>query len=425
MRPTTLWQAHLNGLFWGLGNGLVSTTLVTYLARELGAEGIAIGLIVASPNLAGGLRLFAPAILRWIGSRKWFAVAAFLLSCLLLLALPIVCEPKSAIDERLKLFWLVTLWGGWHFAMFLGVIALWSWLGDVAASATRGSFIGLRTSLMAVGQIVGILAAAGFAKWYPLWDPSIGRWETLAGPALAGAWCMILAIVPLIWMPEPPLISKPNDTTRQLLAAITDDRFRPLLGFWCYAGLANGVTQAAQAFFPIVVLKLPVEKTLFLIALMHIGQIIVAPLIGYWADRGNSRAIMIGSQVIVSIALLFFPLATREHPLWLTGAYLCWIAYAGLNVCLPHLMLKLSPGENSPPYISLYFALGGLVTAASSVLFGVLFDQLPRTSPVPLGPVSVDRFHLAFIVGTIMRLSAIGWLFYLPRDAGASAKLRV
>ncbi|WP_425616089.1 MFS transporter [Anatilimnocola sp. NA78] len=414
MRPTTLWQAHLNGLLWGLGNGLVSTTLVTYLARELGAEGTALGLILAAPNLAGTLRLSTPRILRFVGSRKWFSVAAFLLSCLLLLALPIVCRPDASEHDRWKLAWLVNLWGGWHLAMFVGAIALWSWLGDVAPSATRGTFIGLRNSLLAIGNIAGILAAAAFAHYYPLWNVAAGKWEALSFPAFAGAWCMIVAIVPLIWMPEPPLVLPPRSSRRELWDVLTDLRFRPLLGFWCYAGLANGVTQAAQAFFPIVVLKLPVSEVLQLVALMHLGQILISPLIGYFADRGLSRSIMIVSQIIVSVSLLFFTLATREHPFWFGGAYVCWIAYAGLNVCLPHLMLKLSPGENSPPHISAYFALGGLVTALSAVLFGLLFDQRPRQEPVDLGYLSVDRFHLFFVIGTLARLSAVVWLWFLP-----------
>ena len=37
-----MWLANANALVWAIGNGLVSTLLVTYLALELGAKGIAI-----------------------------------------------------------------------------------------------------------------------------------------------------------------------------------------------------------------------------------------------------------------------------------------------------------------------------------------------------------------------------------------------
>jgi MFS family permease len=424
MRPTTLWQAHANALLWGLGNGLVSTTLVTYLARELGAEGLAIGLIVAIPNLAGSLRLGTPWILALVGSRKWFSLAAFLLSGLLLLALPIACRPADESGAYGRLALLVILWGGWHLAMFLGVVALWSWLGDAAESKTRGTFIGIRTSLLTVGQIGGILAAAAFAYEYPQWNPAASRWDTLAWPALAGAALMIAAIAPLLWLRDIPYIHQGQHPGRQLLNSLSDPRFRPLLGFWCYAGLANGVTQAAQGLYPLVVLKLPVEKFLLLQAIMFTGQILVAPALGWLADRGRAKTIMIVSQILVSLALLFYPLASREQPLWLAGAYVLWIAWAGLNVCLPHLMLKLSPGENSPPYISMYFALGGLVTGLSSVICGALFDELPKSGPL-LSPLPFDRFAWTFLLGTFLRLSSIAWLRRLPRDSSSSATVMV
>jgi len=134
----------------------------------------------------------------------------------------------------------------------------------------------------------------------------------------------------------------------------------------------------------------------------------------------GSRRLMIGSQILVSAALLFYVPAMREAPYSIVGAWILWIAYAGLNVCLPHTMLRLSPGENSPPYIATYFALGGLATAISSVVFGAAFDALPRDWHVTIGSARIDRFQLFFLGGFALRLSAIGWLWFLPDGPRAS-----
>lgn len=429
--PAILWQAHLNAFVWGLGNGLVSTTLASYLARQLGAEGLVFGLIFASQNIGGGLRLFTPWILQWVGSRKWFAVAAFTLSCLLLIALPAICVPGHEADRSFKLQAFVALWGGWHLAMFVGMIALWSWMSDLVQSKIRGRFIGIRQSWLMAGQIAGIMLAAAFSAWLLSWDPN-NKWQSYAWPAVAGGWCMLVAVLPLVWMPDVKLVTPQRDHARQLWGAVIDPRFRPLLGFWCYAGLVNGVSQAVQGLFPIVVLKLPLSTTLSMLAAMHLGQILVSPALGYLADRGHSRNIMIGSQVLVSIALFLFPLTNSaatpgQHSfavgMWL--AYGLWIAYAGLNVCLPHLMLKLSPGENSPPYISTYFALSGLAVACSSVLCGYWFDQIPRNFQLDVGALSLDRFELFLYLGGLLRLSSVVWLCWLPREAPADAKIEV
>ena len=75
-RKLAIW----NGAVWAIGNGLASTTLVIYLAKELHAErlGLGISLIVAAPQIAGLLRLGAPALIGRLGDRKRFCIATFL-----------------------------------------------------------------------------------------------------------------------------------------------------------------------------------------------------------------------------------------------------------------------------------------------------------------------------------------------------------
>jgi len=68
---------------------------------------------------------------------------------------------------------------------------------------------------------------------------------------------------------------------------------------------------------------------------MRIGQWGVSPWIGRLADRLGNRPVMIVSQLLVAAGLLFFALATPQHWAWLIGAWVLWVAYAGLNVCLP------------------------------------------------------------------------------------------
>ncbi|WP_254513319.1 MFS transporter [Anatilimnocola floriformis] len=426
------WQAHCNAFLWGLGNGLVSTTLASYLARQLGAAGLIFAIIFASQNIAGGLRLFTPWILQWSGSRKWFSIGTFVVSCLLLLILPEICEPGAKEQNAWKLWAFVGLWGGWHLAMFAGAIALWSWIGDLVPSRRRGKFIGVRQAWLMIGQILGLVAAGVFAYKYPEWNPQLSpaevRWDALSWPALAGAIAMLLAVLPLLVMPDIPFRALKQNHARELLNAVVDRRFLPLLTFWCYAGLVNGVSQAVQGLYPLIVLKLPPSTTLAMVALMHLGQILISPLIGYFADRGYSRSIMIVSQIFVSVALFFFPLvltnlAGKQFPLGMWLAYGFWIAYAGLNVCLPHLMLKLSPGENSPPYISLYFSLSGLAVALSSILCGLWFDSLAKDYALNLAGWSLDRFEIFFYAGGLLRLTSVVWLCLLPRGAGTSVKI--
>ena len=55
--------ASANAALWAIGNGLVSTLLVIYLASDLGASGLSLSLILTAPRFAGLLRLGVPALM--------------------------------------------------------------------------------------------------------------------------------------------------------------------------------------------------------------------------------------------------------------------------------------------------------------------------------------------------------------------------
>ena len=108
------------------------------------------------------------------------------------------------------------------------------------------------------------------------------------------------------------------------------------------------------------------------------------PWVGGLADRLGNRPVMMVSQLLVAVGLLFFAAATPEHWAWFVGAWVLWIAYAGLNVCLPNLLLKLSPERSNTPYIAAFYAVTGLCYAASTIVGGALVDQCGKWA-FPLG----------------------------------------
>jgi len=103
--------AFWNGALWAIGNGLASTTLIIYLARELHAErfGLGIGLIAAAPQIVGILRWGTPGLVRRLGNLKTFCVVTFLLSAGLLLMLPWLCAPGRLASPQESLTVLILL----------------------------------------------------------------------------------------------------------------------------------------------------------------------------------------------------------------------------------------------------------------------------------------------------------------------------
>jgi MFS family permease len=95
-----------------------------------------------------------------------------------------------------------------------------------------------------------------------------------------------------------------------------------------------------------------------------------------------------------------------------------WIAYAGLNIGLPNLMLKLASGQSSgatgclsasasnTPYIAAYFTVTGLCYAANTILGGWLFDRYGNSTFIFLGG-SLDYNQWIFLIGWAARCLGI------------------
>ena len=99
----------------------------------------------------------------------------------------------------------------------------------------------------------------------------------------------------------------------------------------------------------------------------------------------------------------FRPRRRLTRPALVAAAWVAWIAYAGLNVCLPNLMLKLSPEKSNTPYIATYFSVSGLMMAAGTILGGTLFDRFGDWRFVLPGNLVLDYYHYSFFFGWLTR----------------------
>jgi hypothetical protein len=191
-----------NGACWGLGNGLVSSSLIVYLAGEYGAAGLAVSLILAAPRLVGVLRLGAPLLIQAMGDRQKFCVRMFLAAALVLLSLPVLSAPGLWPTPGFSLAALICLWTLYHLLEFLGLVALWSWIGTVVPDRIRGRFIGRRGGLLNALQVVGMAAGAGGAWWWRQHCEQLGQtdaiWRGYAACVLTGAALFCLAVWPLV-----------------------------------------------------------------------------------------------------------------------------------------------------------------------------------------------------------------------------------
>lgn len=402
--------ANANAAVWAVGNGLISTLLVIYLASDLGASGLAISLILAAPRFAGLLRLGAPALMARVRARKLVCTLAYLLSSVILCAVPAVAVFEKRIDPQVAIAIFVAGWCLYHVTEYVGTVALWSWLGDLTPPDARGRLLGKRESWLTIGRLVGLILSASLAALWRVLLPQAPRSEPLALSAGIGAGMMVVAIVPLLFMPgltnSPSAV--PRAPWRSIGRALTDPAYARLLLFYFWFSVANGITATAQQQLLISVLKIHFSVRQVLEGTMRVGQSALAAWAGRLVDRVGSRPVMVVSQLIVSTGLLFFLLATPERPWVIGGAFLVWSAYAGLNVGLDSIKLKLAPADNNAPFVAIYYATGDLANGIATVIGGMIYDYLVATKSI-----HATFYAQIFLIGFVGRLLAVPLLVRL------------
>jgi MFS family permease len=400
-----------NGAIWAVGNGLISTMLVVYLAMELETGGLALGVsfLLAAPNLIGVLRLTAPAMIGRLADRKRFCIGAFVAAALVLLAVPWVAVPGLLPSDKVALVALVMLWCVYHLLQYLATVALWSWLADLVPPAIRGRFLGRRERWMVAGQAGAMLAAALFAWGWKGILPDLPPWLGHAIPAVLGAGFMLAAVVPLVKIPQATVgrVARSGATLASVLTPFRDGQFWRLVFFGCWLSFFNGVTQSAQYTYPGQVLGVALSTMLVLRTMTRIGEFTISPSMGRLADRWGNRPVIFVSLLVAAQGPLFYFLATPEDWWWLAAAWLAWIAYAGVNVALPNLMLALSPRQSNGPYIAMYYAVTGLCYAASTIVGGVLADRCHEMTLSLGGGRELDYYSAIFLFGWITRMLGV------------------
>jgi MFS family permease len=416
IRRRALNLACVNAGFWATGNGLTSTGLVVYLARELGAKGIEISLILAIAPLLGVLRMVTPALAPLVGDRRRFCLLAYSASFSLLIALPLLSAPGVLPTRDASMAALIALWTVYHLLEYLGTVSLWSWLGDLCPRQVRGRFIGQRERWLVVGRIAGMLGAGLFAYWWRETFPRDVLWIGYAIPSAAGAVMMLVSLVPISLMPNVESRVQKNSMGifRRTFAPLVDRRFQRLLLFGCWFSFFNGVTQTPQNIYHIDA-GIPLLLLLGYRCGMRLGQSGIAPTVGRLVDRLGNRPVMIVSQLIVATGPLFYVAASCfGSPGWIALAFVVWIAYAGLNVALPNIMLKLSPGQDYTPYTALFFGVTGVFFGLSTIVGGILWDVIHKSQQSwQVFGISFGLLEALFVFGWLMRSLAVVWLLWI------------
>jgi MFS family permease len=405
----------VNGALWSIGNGLTTGSLVSYLARDLGAQGLALSLILAAPSFAGVLRLVAPAVIYRVGTARRACLGVSLASYLLIVGLPAIAVLAPVISRGVAVAAMIGLLFVHQLLEYVGTVALWAWWGDLVPLAIRGRYFGRRQMIQLAVSIPTLLASGYFADyWREQFKLQPDRLLlAYAIPTAAGALCLLGSLVPLVLMPATRRYPRPDP--RFLRSAISapfvDRRFWRFLIFRSWFSLANGISQTVQnVIYPKDILGFGVGPMSVMKVSTQLGQLAGSHPVGRWSDRFGNRPVLMAAQGCVSLSLVFYIVASGPQTRWLLlGAWILFGAYVAHNICLPNLVLKLAPAVEAPAYIASNEALGSLFHSAATIAGGVLFDWLRANSP----DTAAEPYRsclIILILGLVMRSIGVALL---------------
>jgi hypothetical protein len=297
-RRSALGLGLVNGALWSIGNALTTGSLVSYLARDLGAQGLALSLVLAAPNLAGVLRLVARALIYRAGTARRARLAVSAASYVLIAGLPLIALAAPVISRPVAVVTMILLLFAHQLLEYVGTVALWSWWADLVPLPIRGRYFGRRQMIQLGVSIPTLLASGYFADH--LREHFKNQPDRLllayAIPIAGGAACLLASLVPLVLMPATRRYPKPEaGLVRSVVAApFADRRYWRLLIFRSWFSLSNGISQTVQnVVYPKDVLNFGVGPMAVMKVTTQIGQMGSARWVGRWSDRIGNRPVLV------------------------------------------------------------------------------------------------------------------------------------
>jgi predicted MFS family arabinose efflux permease len=200
--------------------------------------------------------------------------------------------------------------------------------------------------------------------------------------------------------------------------------------FLTYTFFWNLAVYSAGPFVTLYMLRELAFSYGFVAILAMISAIADLTAMKFWgvvSDRLKNKAIVhAASWVAVFLPLLWS--LVRPGSLWmpvclhiLGGGF-----WAGIQLCTNNLVLRISPRQHRPVYISAFNITAGIGAAVAPVLAGLAVKTLSTADPSFL-PAGVLPLHLVFLASTILRLGSLQLIrkFHEPQEVSIGQFIRI
>lgn len=387
---------------------LVSTgSALTGFIRDMGANNIIYGLVIAMPHLGSVFQPLASHLLsKGHCPLKIIKISGIIQRSVwvILGVVPFLFKNNLSYGLYTAILFLgISCMSGSFF--ILSQIVVFS---QVIPQNIRGSFLTFRSRIgIIVASVFGILISL-------VLDKTAFSWNYLIAFVLAGVTGLgeIICVSNIIIIPKQKEKSK-FEPKKIIKSILKNKSFLKYVRFWTCWNFVYTLTSPFVAVYCLQNLSLSfMEYNIFCVIIPNIVSISVLPFWGRRIDRNGCKPVMYVSFTVTALLSVLWLFAKPQNILIpslfhiIGGAF--WIMVEVTNT---HMMISQIPDSNRESYTGIFSAVStvfghGLAAIFSGYILNGLNDLLNSQSTF-WNSIPLDNFQLLFIVNTVIRLGVL------------------
>ncbi len=396
-----------DGVFATIFANLTGGMFLTGFALYLGMNEFLIGLLASIPFAATFLQLPASLFIAKRGERKRIAclnaAVARLMWVFILIA---AILPIQSLTARLAI--VLGLFILSHSFIAISYVSWLSWISDLVPDGHLGDFFGTRNMLNGIAGMVAIIVFGHLLSFAKLNFPgglTTGFSFTIVTAVIAGLMSLFF-LNRISELPEEKSAGYPS-LRENLLRPLKEANYRKLL---LYSVCWNFSVNFAAPFVTLYMLR---DLTLSLSFVSTLAMISTASdltgmkLWGKISDRIKNKAIIqVSSWVAVFLPFLWAFVRPGDILMPIFLHILGGGFWAGIQLCTNNLILRISPRQQRPLFISAHNITAGLGAAISPIFAGLILKLLSSTHILFISE-KILPLQFIFIISTALRFFSL------------------
>jgi MFS family permease len=416
-----------DGLFANIFATLTGGVFLTGFALYLGMSDAMIGMLGSIPFLVTAFQLPASYFLGKNGGRKivtcWgAAMGRFTWVPILIVA----AIPYFSVQT--KSLFILGLFFFSHSCISVSYVSWLSWISDLVPDNIRGKFFGSRNMICGIAGMLAVIIFGNVLdhfRSHPSGGLPLGFGITFTAAVIFG----MLSLYFIRRISEPQIIKSEGAVSfgEFIYLPFKENNFR---NFLIFSFLWSFSVYFASPFFTLYFLR-NLKFSYGFVAVLHTisacADLIGMQVWGRISDKVKNKAIIrFASWVAVFLPLAWVTVSPGSCVLPIFLHLIGGGFWAGINLSMNNLLLRISPRENKEIFLSIFNMLAGLGAALGPILGGL---ALKYTADLDLRLLDreIAPLKIVFLTSTLLRLLSLQlskWV-HEPEEATVGQLVRV